>query len=228
MKKLFILSVIVLFTVTGNTQETFFPTKVGTVLTYKSFDKKSKETGAVKYTINKVNVNGSNIDITYLCEAIDAKESLLYKEEITIHQKGDKLYMDMSNFINKSAFQQEGEIPVEMEITGNNMEIPVNAQPGATLPDASVTMTLKMGFVNMKMAADVTNRKVEAIDDITVAAGTFKCLKFSSDVSATVLGMNVKSKSVDWYARGIGLIKTESYDKNAKIQSTMELIDIKR
>ena len=44
-------------------QETFSPTKEGTVLIYKSFDKKYKETGIVKYTIKHVNVAGSNMAI---------------------------------------------------------------------------------------------------------------------------------------------------------------------
>ena len=104
----------------------------------------------------------------------------------------------------------------------------MNAQPGASLPDASVSMALKMGFVNMKMAADVTNRKVEAIEDVTVPAGTFKCLKLTSDVNATVMGMNVKSNSTEWYAKGIGLVKSESYDKSGKVQSTMHLTELKK
>ena len=121
MKKILILTGLACFMMAGNSQETFFPTKEGTVLVYKSLDKKSKETGSVKYTINKVKATGNDLDITYLVESLDPKESLLYKEEITIQQRGDKLYMDMSNLINKSAFQQDGEIPAEIEITGNNM-----------------------------------------------------------------------------------------------------------
>jgi hypothetical protein len=79
------------------------------------------------------------------------------KEEITIHKKGDKLYFDMSNFINKAAFQQNGEMPAEIQITGNNMEIPSNPKPDDNLPDANVEMAMKLGFVNMKMSAQVTN-----------------------------------------------------------------------
>lgn len=228
MKKLIALTGFILMSVIVSAQETFFPTKVGTVLTYKSFDKKAKESGTVRYTIKDVNGSGANLDITYLCEALDPKQSLLYKEEITIHQKGNKLYMDMSNFINKGAFQQNGQIPAEIEITGNNMEIPVNAQPGETLPDANIAMSMKMGFINLKMAANVTNRKVEAKEDITVTAGTFNCYKFSSEVQATAMGINVKSKNTDWYAKGVGIVKSESYDKNGKLQSTFELIDIKK
>ncbi len=226
MKKLLFLVTITFAVVTLKAQDIFFPTKEGTVLVYKTFDKKDKETSTVRYTVKNISNNGGNLDITYLCESLDNKENLVFKEEITIHKKGDVLYLDMSNFINKAAFQQNGEIPAEIQVSGNNMEIPSNPKPGDILPDANVEMAMKMGFVNMKVAADVTNRKVEGIEDITVPAGNFNCYKFSSDVNSVALGMKVKSKTVDWYSKGIGTVKTESYDKNGKLQSHTELVEL--
>jgi hypothetical protein len=227
MKKLFLLTAITFIAMALNAQEIFFPTKEGTVLVYKTFDKKDKETNKVQYTIRHLNINGDNMDITYLIESIDPKEKLVFKEEITIHKKGDKLYFDMSNFINKAAFQREGEIPAEIQITGNNMEIPSNPQPGDVLPDANVEMALKMGFINLKMSALVTNRKVETIEDITVKAGTFKGYKFTSEVNSSAMGIKVKSNNTDWYAKGVGVVKSENYDKNGKLQSYTELIEFK-
>lgn len=226
MKNILVFTVLICFMAAAHGQETFFPTKEGTVLVYKSFDKKSKETGSVRYTIEKVNISGNDMDITYLVESSDPRGSSLYRDEIIIQQKDGRLYMDMSNMVNKAAFQQEGEIPAELEITGNKMELPAGIQPGETLPDASVIMAMKMGFVTMKMAADVTNRKVEAIEDVTVPAGTFKCYKLSSDVSATVMGMNVKTSNLEWYAKSIGLIRSESYDKSSKLQSSTQLTEL--
>lgn len=227
MKKLFLLTVIVFGIISLKAQDTFFPTKEGMILTYKNFDKKDKVSGIMKYTINKVNISGSDIDITYLCESLDNKEKLVFKEEITVHQKGDVLFIDMGNFLNKAAFQQEGTIPAEVEVKGNNMEVPSNPNPGDVLPDANVEMAMKMGFVNMKMSANVTNRKVEAIEDVTVAAGTFKGYKFSSEVNSAVMGIKSNSKNTDWYAKGVGIVKSESYDKNGKLQSRTELIELK-
>ena len=227
MKNLILLVVVILIGVAATAQEIFFPTKEGTVLIYKSFDKKDKETSTVKYTITHLKMNGNDIDITYLIESLDPKEKLVFKEEITIQQKGDILYFDMSNFVNKGAFQQNGEIPAEIQITGNNLEVPSNPRPGDVLPDANVEMAMKLGFINMKMSAQVTNRKVEAIEDITVKAGTFKGYKFSSEVNSVVMGMKVNSKNIDWYAKGVGILKTESYDKNGKLQSYTELQEIK-
>ncbi|MDP3913399.1 MAG: hypothetical protein Q8R96_06655 [Bacteroidota bacterium] len=227
MKKLILFTVMIFFGMALKAQEIFFPTKEGTVLVYKSFDKKDKETNTVKYTITHLTLSGDDMDITYLIESLDPKEKLVFKDEITIHKKGDKLYFDMSNFINKAAFQQNGEIPAEIQVTGNNMEVPSNPKPGDVLPDANVEMAMKLGFVNMKMSANVTNRKVEAIEDITVKAGTFKGYKFTSEVNSTVMGMKVNSKNTDWYAKGVGTVRTESYDKNGKLQSYTELIELK-
>jgi hypothetical protein len=227
MKNLILIAAIVLGVSVSKAQETFFPTREGTVLVYKTFDKKDKVTNMIQYTITHLEISGSDMDITYLCESIDPKDKLVFKEEITIHQKGDKLYLDMSNFINKAAFQQNGEIPAEVVVSGNNMEIPLNPQPGDILPDAHVEMALKMGFVNMKISADVTNRKVEAIEDVVVKGGSFKSYKFSSDINSVAMGIKVRAKSMEWYAKGIGTVKSESYDKNGNLQSRTELIEIK-
>lgn len=224
MKKLFLLTVILFGLQSLKAQETFFPTKEGMVLIYKSFDKKDKLSGMMKYTIEKVNISGNNIDFTYLCESLDNKEKLVFKEEITVHQKGDVMYIDMGNFLNKAAFQQEGTIPASVEVKGNNMEIPLNLSPGQTLPDANIEMAMKMGFVNMKMSAAVTNRKVEAIEDISVSGGTFKCYKFSGDVNTVAMGIKVQAKTVEWFAKGIGTVKTESYDKKGELMGRTELV----
>ena len=227
MKKLFLITLILFGLQSLKAQEPFFPTKEGMVLIYKSFDKKDKLSGMMKYTIEKVNISGNNIDFTYLCESLDNKEKLVFKEEITVHQKGDVMYIDMGNFLNKAAFQQEGTIPATVEVKGNNMEIPLNPSPGQTLPDANIEMAMKMGFVNMKMSAAVTNRKVEAIEDISVSGGTFKCYKFSGDVNTVAMGIKVQAKTVEWFAKGIGTVKTESYDKKGELTGRTELVEVK-
>lgn len=226
MKKLTLFLAVLLMGLMLNAQETFFPTKEGTVLVYKTFDKKNNLTNLLRYTIQEVKTQGSDMDITYLCESMDPKEKPVFKEEITIHQRGDKIYFDMSNFVNKAAFQQEGQIPADIEIKGNELQVPLQLNPGDVLPDANVEMALKVGFVNMKMLAELTNRKVEAMEDVTVSAGTFNACKISCDVSASAMGIKSRSRNVDWYAKGIGTVKTENFDKNGKLQSRTELIQV--
>lgn len=228
MKRILLVAAITLLGTVLSAQETFFPTKPGTVLKYQTTDKKGKITGSYKYTIKEVNVNGQDLDITYLVENMGAKDELVYQEEITIHQRDGVINFDMSAFLNKAAFQQNGEIPSELTVTGNSMEVPVNPQPGMTLPDANVLMAMSMGFVNMKMSADITNRKIEAVEDVTVKGGTFSCYRFTGDIKAAALGMTTTGRSVEWYTKGVGTVKMESYDKNGKLLSTTELTEISR
>ena len=226
MKKLLLITGIIFTTSLSYAQKTFFPTKEGTVLVYKSFDKKDKLTNTLRYTIKQVTKNGNNMDITYLCESTDPNDKPVFKEEIIIHQKRDTLYMDMSNFVNKAAFKKEGEIPSDIQITGNNMELPMNPKVGVQLPDANVEMALKIGFINLKMSAQITNRKVESIENITVKAGTFEAYKFLSDVKSSVMGIKVNSSSIAWYVKGVGMVKTENFDKKGNLQSHMELVEL--
>ena len=208
-------------------QDIFFPTKEGTVLEYKVFDKKQQETGMIRYTITDIKQSGDDMDITYKIESMDAKEKPLIKEEITINKKGDILYVDMSKFLNKVALDKAGEKAGKINITGNDMEIPSNLKPGDVLPDTNIEMTLKMGFMNINMSANVTDRKVEAQEKVTTKAGTFDTYKITNTVTANAMGMKTSTKSAEWIAKRIGMIKTESYDNEGNINSYTELISIK-
>lgn len=227
MRNLLLIATILFSGMLAKAQDIFFPTKKGTVLEYKVYDKNEKETGMVRYTITDVTSSGDNTDITYLLESVDANDKPIFKEEITISKRGDKLFVDMSKFLNKAAFKQGGEIPGEIEISGNEMEIPSNLKLGDILPDSNVEMALKMGFINLKMSADVSDRKVEAVENVTVEAGSFDTYKLTSTVSAKALGMKTSTSSAEWIAKGVGMVKSESYDKKGNVTSHTELVSFK-
>lgn len=229
MKKIVLFTLIVFGITALKAQEIFFPTEEGKVLVYKRYDKKSKEIETMKYTIKNILEEGDNMEITYLIESMNAKNESGLSEEITLVKKGNVLYFDMSNFINKAVFQEGGKDSSEsqIEIKGNNMEIPVDPQPGTSLPDANVEMAMKMGFINLKLSTNIINRRVEAIEDISVPAGSFKCFKFTGDVIASVMGKKVNSSTAEWYARGVGVVKSETYDKNGKLDSYIQLEEFK-
>ena len=73
----------------------------------------------------------------------------------------------------------------------------------------------------------ITNRKVEAIETITTAAGTFDCVKISYDVESKMM-FTIKAKGAEWYALETGLVKSESYDAKGKLTGSQELVKLKR
>ena len=227
MKKVLFLAFMFCASFILNAQLAYFPSE-GTVLTYHNLDKKGKIESKIVYKVESVKQSGENADVTYFVESYGKKDELVFKDRITFKKEGDKLFFDMSNFVNKGAFQQNGEIPATVEIEGNSLEVPINGTDGQSLPDANMTIASDMGFVKLKMTTNIVNRKVDNIEDLTVPAGTFNCMKISGDVSGKILGMNMSGKSVQWYSSGIGMVKSETYDKKGELSGSMVLVAVSK
>jgi hypothetical protein len=227
MKKVLFLAFMFCASFILNAQLAYFPSE-GTVLTYHNLDKKGKIESKIVYKVESVKQSGENADVTYFVESYGKKDELVFKDRITFKKEGDKLFFDMSNFVNKGAFQQNGEIPATVEIEGNSLEVPINGTAGQSLPDANMTIASDMGFVKLKMTTNIVNRKVDNIEDLTVPAGTFNCMKISGDVSGKILGMNMSGKSVQWYSSGIGMVKSETYDKKGELSGSMVLVAVSK
>ena len=70
----------------------------------------------------------------------------------------------------------------------------------------------------------MTEGKCLAEENITVEAGTFRCYKVSQKTNSSVMGIKTEGITLTWYAKGVGAVKTETYDKKDKLLSTQELI----
>lgn len=208
-------------------QEIFFPSKEGVVLEYKNYDNKDRETGMTRYTITEVIKSGDDIDITYLIESMDKDKKTQFEEEITVSYKNKKLHLDMTNMFKQSILKEKNEIPKQLEFSGSDIITPSILNIGDTLPDAHVNMAVKKGILNIKIAINITNRRVEALENTTVSAGSFESYKISSIFSAKASIINRSATSNEWLAKGLGTIKSEKYDEKGRLESYTELVSIK-
>ena len=101
--------------------------------------------------------------------------------------------------------------------------IPANPVVNQTLPNgkfASNMLNKKTRDVQESLALDATDRKVLAKESVTVPAGVFECYKISTTIHshAIVLGVSFKYtfKIFEWYAPGVGVVKSEVYDKKGE------------
>ena len=222
------LTVILAVSITAGSyaQNTFFPTKAGTVLTYVNNDAKGKANSYSRMTIKNVEGSGSNMSISYVMESLDKNRKSLTDPPMeipcTVIIKDDVVILDMNQMFTDQLKDQQ----IKMEITGVPMELPGNMQPGQSLKDAEMTLTLDMGIMKMNTVVKMTDGKCLAIEDLKVPAGTFKCHKITQTVTTTVMRRDTKSRTVSWYAPGIGTIKTETYDAKDKLQGSMELVEM--
>jgi len=204
-------------------QDTFFPTKAGMTLVYAQKNAKGKPDSYSKLTIKDVEGSGDNMTVSYSAEILnkDQKSSNPPVEmPCKVIIKDGVMILDM----NQMFAGQQKDSQMKVEVTGVPMELPGNMQPGQSLKDAEMTMSVDMVFTKMKTTMKMTDGKCLAIEDVTVPAGTFKCHKITQTVSTTVFGKSAVSQTLSWYAPGIGTVKTETYNSKDQLQSSQELI----
>lgn len=204
----------------------FFPQKVGTELELTSYDKKGKETAITRQKLLKKEVADGKERILIESTLYDDKNNELAKTEVEGSCSDGNYYFNMNNYLNNpsmGAYQN-----MEVEISSDNLILPGHMKAGDILPGGNITAKItNSGIPIMTFSVDVSDRKVEAIEDITTPAGTFSCYRISYDVETKVM-IKVKSKSIEWYAKNVGVVKSESYDSKGKLSGSMLLTSFKK
>ena len=227
MKTILTISVALLLScVAAQAQNTFFPTKQGMSMLYEHQDAKGKAKSYTRHTIKNVTGSGLNLTISYAMELLDKKmkpKSNPNSEiQCTVVIKNGVVILDM----NRMFIDQMKTSNLKADFTGVPMELPGNLQAGQSLKDANMTMTVDAGIFKMRTDIKMTDGKCEAIEPVTVRAGTFTCHKITQTVTTTVLGKNVHATTISWYAPNIGTIKTQTYNNKNKLTGSLELISI--
>jgi hypothetical protein len=229
MKKIINLFIALLFVSTSAFSQDctiYIPSNVGTELHYEMKNGKGKITGLYTQKMISVKESGGETIFELLQTHMDPKDSnkIIIQDTISFRCKGNVFYIDMEKYLNQK--QMEGFKDMEVKITTEDLIYPSKLYAGLELNDGSIALEIGSGIMNM--TTNIVNRKVEAIEDVTTTAGTFKCYKISEDVKSKMGFINVQMQNVAWIVKDIGTIRSESYNKKGKLNSTTELIKIVR
>jgi hypothetical protein len=97
---------------------------------------------------------------------------------------------------------------------GEFMEYPASIKVDDNLKDGSLVMDYSTGGMKTTMELNITERKVTGKETVTSAAGTWECFTITSMQKLTTkiagMGIPIKMDIKEWYAPGVGVIKTES------------------
>jgi hypothetical protein len=188
---------------------------------YKNYDKKDKYTGKQIHQIVEMQDIEGGREAKIATQTFDDKDEEIIAGSFFIQCIDEVFYIDMSNML--PADMTESMQEMEMEIGGEYMEFPKNPSAGQKLPDADMNVAAKMnGTTIMNITVHVTDRMVEGFETITTPAGTFECMRYSESAEVKMI-FKVKTKSVSWYAKGVGTVKSESYNDKGKLEGTMLL-----
>lgn len=218
MRKFGILLVLVLFTAIGFAQtcDTYIPWETGKKITTQSYDEKDKLTGSgTSQVLSLTELPGKSEAIVEV-ESFDKKGESEGKGQLKYYCTGDTFEIDMKSMLPQE--QMAGFEGMTIEYKMENMSYPKAMVAGTTLKDGYIEAVISNeGMTFMTMRTDITNIKVEAIESITVPAGTYTAYKISSDATVKTGFMTVTTKSIQWMVVGLGAVRSENYNKKGAL-----------
>ncbi len=225
-KPIFITGVMLLISFISLAQDCtfYYPKTEGKQLEYSSYDAKDKLTGSSIQTVKELSNENGVLSVSIHVQSFDKKGKDLATNEYKAKCENGVYMLDMKSFMDATtiAAYEDGEI----KVSGNNLEIPANLKVGDELPNGRLNASIySNGARVMGMSTALTNRKVEAKEEITTEAGTFECYKISYTMTVSTM-FSVRMEAIDWICEDIGTVKSESYSRG-KIMSYTVLTAIK-
>ena len=203
--------------------------KEGSSITMTSYKANGDMTGSVKTLFKQVNKIDNGVSVLASQESYDKKGKLNSTNDFTVKCENDVLYFDAKKLMPSE--QTEAYKDFEMTAEGMDLEMPSNLVVGSQMKDANVKFNFKsktgQSMPMMNVTIKIFNRNVEAIETITTPAGTFECYKITEETEVkTMIGFT--TKSISWFNKEVGTVRTESYNKNGKFMGYSELTEISK
>ena len=204
----------------------YYPDQENAQMEYKQYDKKGGLTGSTIQKITGIKKSPNAAEAQISSEHFDAKGKSLGSMNLTARCESGVYYIDMKNYMNQQSSDPYKDMEMTME--GGNLEMPWNLKAGDALKNGDLKMSFSnAGMTMMTMTISISNRKVDAVENVTTPAGTFECYKISYDI-ATKMMINIKMKGAEWYAKNVGLVKSESYNTDGKLMGSTVLTELKK
>lgn len=188
----------------------FYNLKQGSEWELTSYNAKDKVTGRQVNQLKSLEETSDGWKAVIYFKSYDKKDELVYEKEVELECANGVIKMDMERFIPEETLQAFRDM--EMTIEVDNLEWPSDLDVGKTLDDGSINITGNI----MNMSVDVTDRKVEGKESIITPAGTFETFKVTYKVRTKMM-MSSEGNSVDYIAEDVGLVRSETYNKNGKL-----------
>lgn len=222
---------------TNKSEVPFYPTTPGVVMHYETRNSKGELIEQMKDSIatfsgdfNKgVAITMSKVNKENM-RSITLEKLMLFKEGEVIVDMASFMINAFKEGIRQSIAQHGAseeevkEIEKAMEdirIEGELRGMPLHPTIGMKLPDYSVSFEIL--FMSIKIQS--TKRKITGEETIKTKAGTFDCYIVEETVEVSSSGASEKNTAKTWYARGIGQVRSETYQKK-KLVSRTELTSI--
>jgi hypothetical protein len=204
----------------------YFAYKAGTKMDITLYDKKDKVSAVLKYEVKKNTPTATGADFLFYNEHLDGKGKLLTKADYEVMCKNGQVFCDVRNIFASFASISAN---AEVDITGDKLVYPHTLKTGQVLPDAEMNLKSSMnGIPILNVDMKITNRKVEGFETVETPAGRFECVKISYDNDIKMTLMKRQGRTTEYLAKGVGIVKSESFDAKGKKTNSQLLTRLER
>jgi hypothetical protein len=209
-----------------NCAEAFYVSKQGTKSTLESYDAKGKLQTSQTQTMKSYKGTSGGFEAVMSTTMNDKNgKTVIENRDFTVKCDNGVFKMDLSSmYLNEMKMPKD----MQMELSGEGVSFPSSVSVGQELPNGESEIKMKSNGMNlMTFRFKEINRKVEKKEAITTPAGTFECFKIVSETEVKIM-MKRTVKTATWIAKGVGVVRTESYSKKGEMESYMILTKLEK
>ncbi len=202
-------------------KEPYFCTKEGRIIEYERKYADGEIKWYHKMQIIKIDSTDRGQLVTYSSTIYNKKRKKKYDEikmEALIDKTTGDVNIDLVKTMTTIIHTFLGK-NVDVTTSGGATVLPSELEIGDILPDAFSSMKA----LGMTMNISVTKRSVIGKERLTTPTGTYDCIIIQEHKVEKGMGMNRVTTGKTWYARGMGMIRHDTYNKKGVFE-TSELI----
>lgn len=208
----------------------------GTEITSKTYNEKGEVVSTEFTRVLTVQEEGgftiANVE-AILSNPAGKEESKIY---FSYKCDGKALYFDLASMYRTEEKNQDP------DFESTYFDYPINMKVGDIFPDLKGSMSSVKADKKMTMTYHLINRKVEALENIAVPAGTWECYKITHElrIDMDIPGIDPKMAemmkqmqsqnkitAITWFSPEIGMVKSEVY-QNGKLETVNSIFSVER
>ena len=198
----------------------YYPSGEGKTYVINHLDKRDKVSSVTEYTILDQTAGGLKVKT----EVKEHNGDNIVTGTFDVKCDGENTWIEPEALVSPGLMEQYKNM--EYSITGDGLSIPNSLSVGQKLPDGEVIMSVDAGVMTMNVTINMTDREVVREEQVTTDAGTFNCFVITY-TNTVEMGMRRTFNCTQWIAKGVGMVKEESYKQNGKRMSKSILQQIK-
>lgn len=215
-------------------QAQYFCTTQGTELLYVNYDEAGQSLSNETVTVYNVVKNASGESAQYLAKIVTNKTknntsytlyNWNYDGNVTTCQE-DLMYgpyiksdSDPAKYDSKARQAMAEELKLKGD---NSFTIKKHASAGESIPDRTYSLISNM----LKNEINISGAAYMGEEKVSTTAGKFDCIKISYLKRTKIVLKTETVRVTEWYAEGIGLVKSESYNTKGEPDGKTILVKI--